>query len=447
MTKIEALQAKRAQLAGSMQAIASAAEAENRNMTAEEQSQFDSHDVEFQNAEGEISRLERLEQVQNRISTPVARLVQPMDAASSTPVPGPVHTTVTGGAPAAHSFANHGFKKGVGEFMLSVFNQKVMGRQDPRLMVNAITTWGGESVGGDGGYLLPPQFAQEILSVVQGGDSFVSSLRPFITNTNLITVPVDETTPWSTSGITGAKTAEAGTISATKPALKQVNVQLYKAAALVHVSDENLRDVPFLASYVMNKMAEKIRYICEDWCMNGAGAGAEPLGLTKGAGTVTIAKESTQTRATSPLVPQNLANMFAALLPGGASRAFWVMNPTVLPYLWTLTLGNAGFPLYVADFKAAPGGILLGRPVILSETAAIAGSLNDVVLVDPAGYICAMQSEGISAATTIAFAFDQGLQSFRATLRCGGAPILQAKIARAKSSSTYAGHVINLAAS
>jgi HK97 family phage major capsid protein len=444
MTIIESLRAKLSQLLGSMEAITAAADAEQRALAPEEQAQFDQLDAQYRATEGEIARRERLEEVQNKATVPVPRTVQPMDNASATPPPQSGATSVSGGTAVAHGYAHHGFKKGIGEFLVAVRNVRTSGHVDPRLLVNAVSTFGGESVGGDGGYLLPPQFAQEILQAVQGFDTFVSALKPTITNSNLLVVPTDETTPWGAVGITGAKTAEGAVIAASKPAIKQVSIQLYAAKSLVHVSDENLRDVPFLASYVMAKMGEKLRYLVENWAMNGEGAGAEPLGLLKGPGLVTQAKESSQTRATTPLVSDNLFKMYASLLPGGASRAFWVMNPTVLPSLWALNTGSGGAMLYYPDLTKAPAGLLMGRPVYLSETCAIAGTAGDIVLVDPAGYIFATQSEGIATAATIAFAFDQGLQSFRATYRCGGAPMLQAKIARAKSSSTYAGHIINL---
>lgn len=449
MTKIEQMRAKVSQLAGSMAAIAAAAEAENRGLTPEEQAQFDGHDAELKTTEGDIARLERLEEIQNRQAAPQPRVVapagtQPDGAWTTTPVAQAGNPTITGGTPVAHSYANHGFKKGAGEYLMAVRNASVIGRVDPRLMVNAITTFGGEAVGGDGGYALPPQFANEILAAVTGYDSFISALRPIITQSNLIVVPVDETTPWSSTGMTAAKTAEGAAITASKPAIKQVNVQLYAAKALVHVSDENLQDVSFLSSYVLNKMAEKIRYICEDWCVNGSGTGGEPLGMTKGPGLVTVAKESTQTRASTPILPPNLAKMCASHTPGGMSRCFWLVNPTVLPSIWTMATASTGYPLYLPDFSKAPGGMLLGRPVYTSEACAIAGSANDIICVDPQGVIFATKAEGIATATTIAFAFDQGLQSFRATMRCGCAPVLQAKVTRAKSATEYIGHVMNL---
>lgn len=444
MTPIEALRARIAQLAGSMSALTAAAEAAKRDLTPDEHKQFDEADTQLRAAEQEVATLERMEEVKAKLALPAPRRVQPEDGASVTAAPVPGSTSISGGTLRAHTFANHGFAKGAGEFLVSVHNA-AYGKTDPRLMVNSVSTFGGEQVGADGGFLVPPDFAQGILNAVQSHTSFLGALNPVQTSSNMLVVNTDQDAPWDDdAGITVDENVDGDAITPSKEAFAPVNVVLYSAKALVHVSEEQLEDVPFLTSSVMTKMADKIQNKLESWMMNGSGDG-KPLGILQGPGLVTVAKESTQTRANTPLQAENVAKMFAGLLPGGTSRAFWIMNPTVLPYLWTLAL--SGYPLYIPDFSKAPGGMLLGRPIYLSERCALAGSAGDVVCQDPVGYVYATKAGGIKTATTIGFAFDQALQSFRASVRVGGSPVLKAKIARAASASSYAGHSIVLAAS
>src|SRR5512133_3087966 len=114
MTKIEALKAKQAQLAGSMTALTAAVEAENRNLTPEETATFDGYKAEYAQNKGEIARLEELAEIQAEQAKPQARVVQPTDMTHTAP-PGvqPVYRSpATGGAPVAHNFANHGFTQG-----------------------------------------------------------------------------------------------------------------------------------------------------------------------------------------------------------------------------------------------------------------------------------------------------------------------------------------------
>jgi HK97 family phage major capsid protein len=420
MTKIESLRAKQAQTIGSMEAIAAAAEADNRAMTAEEQSNFDAFDTEFKAIDAEIARLERLEQVQARMAEVQPRVTQPTDTIPTPHTGGPgVRPVVTGGAPVAHSYANHGFAKGVGEFYNAVRAASITGRVDPRLMVNAVSTWAGESVGADGGYALPPQFVQGIMSLVTAEDSFIRALNPFPTQSDIITVPKDEDAPWASSGaVTAAKTAEGAAITASKPGLGQLKVPMYAIKSLVHVDEKSLRDMAFLAAYVERKMSEKIRWKVENYVMNGTGEN-EPLGILNAPGLLALA-DSNSTATT--IGGEDIIAMEALSLLGAGG--FWIVHPTALPQVRTLKSGTGGYPLYTTDFKQSPGGGLLGYPLYKSFAGKALNTTGDILFVKPDGYFLAFEQGGVQNATTIAFAFDQNLQSFRSTLYMGGAPTL-----------------------
>lgn len=448
MSSIENLRAKLAQIGGDMAAITAAAEAENRALTPDEDARFKAHDEQFRQIEASIASLERTEEIQAKLAQPQPRLTAPADiqpaagTMSSTPIPRAGATTISGGDKVAAGYAHHGFKKGIGEFMLAVYRAKTSGRVDDRLMVNAITTYGGESVGADGGYALPPQYAQGIMDAVMAEDSFLRAMNPVQTNSNLLVVPVNENPPWAATGITSAKTAEGAAITASKPAIRQVQVVMHAVKALVHVSEESLSDIPFLASWVQNQMAEHIRYQMEDYVINGDGQNA-PLGILNAPGLVSIADSAS---TATVIGAADVFAMKAATLPGPG--AFWIVNPTVLPAIWSLkTDATAGYPLFTPDMTRAPEGMLLGLPMYRSEAAKILNTTGDILLVVPGGYVFATKANGIQTATTISFAFDQELQSFRASVRMGGVPLLSAKVSRAASASSYASHLIALTGS
>jgi HK97 family phage major capsid protein len=445
MNKLESLRAKNAQLAGSMQAIAAAAEAESRNMSEEDTSQFEKYDVEFRANEKEIENLERLEAIQAKLSasqpraTSTTEVPQTAAAQSSTFRAGAYQGTasVSGGGQVAHNFANHGFAKGFGEYLVAVRNAKIYNRADPRLMVNTISTFGGENVGADGAYALPPQFAQGIEKLIFQEDSCLTMLRPVQTNSNLLVVPTDEDPYYSSSGITTARTAEGGTITASKPVIKKLNVVIHAIKSLVHVSEESLSDIPFLASYIQQKMSEKLRWKMENLVINGTGAD-EPLGILKAPGLLALTdKNSTAT----VIGAEDIFEMRAAALPGSGS--FWCVSPTVMPQIWGLKLGTTGYPLYVMDASKGPNGTLLGLPVCVCEACPALDTTGDIMLVQPGGYVFALNG-GVNTQATIAFAFDQDLQSFKTTVRMGGVPTLSNKVTRANG-STYASNLIALA--
>lgn len=442
MDRKEQLSQLLAQLSGNMEALTTSAAADSRALTDEEQAKFDSYSAEFDRAEREIANIDKVEATKAKISAPQPRVAQPMDlyagTQSATPAPHAGRPSVTGGDLVAAGFGNHGFKKGLGEFLVKVREAKLTGSVDERLKIKALTTWSGETVGADGGYALPPDFNKGIWDLAIPPESFVNAMSAVQTNSNLLQVPYDADPPWGTSGVTAAKTAEGGSITASKLALKRLNVVIHSIKSLVHVSEESLSDIPFLASYVQNKMAEKLRWKVENYLVNGTGED-EPLGFLN-AGCLLSYTDVASTASVFGAV--DMYAMQAQALPGAG--AFWLASPTALPALASINTGTGGVQLLNPDLRSAPGQTLLGRPLYFSEACAALGTLGDLLYVVPSGYVLAFNGS-VRTSSTIAFAFDVDAQSFKATIRMGGAPVLDAKITRAVGGTNYASHIIGMA--
>jgi HK97 family phage major capsid protein len=426
------------QIAQEMQQIVATAEQEKRGLSPEERGQFTALDDEFR----ALEPLVRVDSITEQMAAvPPPRVEPPSPSAgytNGTPVPRSGRPSFSGGTPVAHNYSNHGFTNGLGEYLGSVYARAVSGTDDRRLMpVNAITTWTGEGIGADGGFALPPQFVQGIMSLVAPEDSFIRALNPIPTTSDILTIPVDEDAPWATTAVTAAKTAEGGAITASKIATKPVKVVMYGIKSLVHVDEKSLRDMSFLGSYVQRKMGEKIRWKMENYCINGTGED-EPLGILNAPGLVSLSDVNS---TASTIGPEDFMAMKAAALagPGG----FWVCHPLVQPMIWSLKSGTGGFPLYTTDMKQSPDGSLLGAGVFVSEACKPLNTTGDIFYVKPGGYFLAIEAGGVQSATTISFAFDQNLQSFRSTLYMGGAPSLSAKVLRADGSN-YASNLIAL---
>ena len=441
MNPIEALQQKRAEKATQMNSLVAAVQAEGRAMDEKEIAKFNELDGEVKQLEASIAAFERNEQV---ASKPNPRVVPPpgSEQTTTTPVPQPGRAGITGDV-VAHRFSNHGFEKGVGEFLMKVRDCAVTNKIDPRLMVNAVTTWAGESVGADGGWALPPEFVRGIMSLVAPPNSFLGELNPFPTQSDVITVPKDEDAPWSTSAVTAAKTAEGTAITASKISVSQLKVVMYGVKSLVHVDEKSLRDMAFLGAYVERKMGEKIRWKVENYVLNGTGMD-EPLGMINSPGKQSIA-DNAGTSTTTTLTADDVGLMEATSLvgPGG----FWVFHPLVKNKVRFLVMNSTvAYPLYVTDMRnGAPVDTLLGYPAYASEACKAWNTEGDILFVKQSGYILAFEQGGVMNATTIAFAFDQNLQSFRSTLYMGGAPTLSSPVLRADGSN-YASNIVTLAA-
>jgi HK97 family phage major capsid protein len=249
--------------------------------------------------------------------------------------------------------------------------------------------------------------------------------------------PKDETTPWGTDGIRAYWQAEASVATATKPKLGVSAHRLHKLMALVPVTDELLEDASSLAAYLPGKTAASIRWKTDEAILFGTGAG-QPFGALKSKAVIVVAKDSGQ--ATMTLTPANIINMVARLPVGSFGRAFWLLNPDVLPLLDTMTLGN--YPIYMpigsgqGAMSSSPYGMLKGRPVYISEHASAVSSQSDVSLLDLSYYRTITNKGGIQTATSMHLYFDADATAFRTTFRVDGGPKIENAIVPPKSTNT-----------
>ena len=297
---------------------------------------------------------------------------------------------------------------------------------DPRLRIANLVTYGSEQLGADGGFAVGADF-KEVWDPCFGNTSLLSYLKPLMTNRQSVIIPVDQAAEWTTTGLTAAQTAEAAAIAESIPAMKQVTVQIWKTAALFHASEELAEDVPAFRDYVWRRLSGKIAGVMENQLLNGNGV-TGPLGLLNGPSTVTQAKSG------ATLSVGDVANMFGRLLPGGYKSSFWVAHPTVLSRIVGLGAG-----VYNPD-GAGPAGTLMGRPLLVSDALPEWNTPGDLVLVDPRLYVYAVHAP--RNAISLDFGFDRDLESYRAVVRCGGAPLLSAPVQPRTGTNTYGSAVI-----
>jgi HK97 family phage major capsid protein len=413
--KLRSLQAKKAALVSDMRAITNVADAAGRDLD----------DVEAANFANLKAQLESTNAAMTRETDLIAEEAR-MGIAQALPA------AVTDNREAD---AQRGFKS-FGEFAQAVRSAAIAGnRPDDRLLIGAAapSPYGGESVGTDGGFAVPPQFSQEIWHHSLGEDS----LLPFTDNTevtgNSMVFPKDETTPWGSDGVRAYWQAEAGVVNATKPKLSTTTLRLQKLMALIPLTDELLADTNALQSYLPSKVGDSIRWKTNEAILWGAGNGL-PQGVYQGNASVIVAKESGQ--ATLTLQAMNLAKMIARLPAGSFANAVWIVNNDVLPALWTLTMGNIpGYVPFNQGLQDSPYGSLFGRPIIVSQHAKSFSSQGDILLCDLSYYRTITKAEGIQTATSMHLYFDADATAFRTTFRIDGQPKIINPIAPANGSN------------
>jgi HK97 family phage major capsid protein len=430
--QIRALKQRKAAHVVAMRAILDkAANDADRDLTAEEQAEYNGLKAKVAATNASIERAEELAaeeaQLDNALEIPGA-------------------TRISGGAPRVEQDPQRGFTHR-GDFFRAV---AIAGRShgqiiDQRLTVHAAapTTFGSEGAGEDGGFAIPPEYSQSIYTLSLQDDALLPLTDTTPVAGNSMVFPKDETTPWGTDGVRAYWQAEATAATATKPKLGTTTLRLSKLMALVPLTDELIADGPALDAYVTPLMARSIRWKTNEAILFGNGNG-QPQGAFKGAAAIVVAKDSGQ--ATLTLSALNFANMIARLPPGAYAQAQWYITPDALPALFTLTLGN--YPIYlptggptVGGIQISPYGTLLGRPLNVSQHAAAFSSQGDVLLFAPQWYRTIEKQGGMQTATSMHLYFDADATAFRTTFRVDGQPKIAAAIAQAKGSNTLSPYV------
>jgi len=453
---IEQLRARLIELNETGKAIQAKADAEKRDLTADEQKEVDAIFAEFESVEGDIVRREKLVAQDSRLGESRGRVVPPLQPENNQVIV-PQNAGRNGlqntNLRTQEERTRWGFRS-FGEFCMSVKDAALTPSSvDARLLANAAaSTYGSEGVGADGGFAVPPEWRAQIMEMVSGEDSILSLTDQQQCSGNSITFPVDETTAWQTTGgVQAYWDSEAATMAQSKPLLKDLTAKLSRITALVPMTDELLEDAAAMGGYVGKKAGEKIDFKVTDAILNGTGVG-QPLGIMNAPCRVSVAKEASQVAAT--FHANNVAKMMARLPSKSFGRSVWFINQDVLPQVFQL-----GFPVTTAAGTAAgagalylpPNGLanspafgtLLGRPIVVTEACATLGTVGDVVLADMSKYLTVVKATGVKSDVSMHLWFDQNLTAFRFVLRINGQPWLSAPIAR-KSGTNTLSHFVTL---
>lgn len=460
MDNIEKLKARLVELHEMGKAVQARADADKRDLTADEQGEIDKLTAEFDSVESDIARRERIAAQETKLSASSGRVTKPAEpgegnrraeaaASGAAPTDGLRNTRLS----TVQERARWGFAS-FGEFAKSVRGAVVNpSAMDGRLISNAaLSTYGSEGVGADGGFAVPPEWRSEIMQAVAGEDSLLQRTDQQTASGNSITFPTDETTAWQTTGgILTYWDSEAGTITQSKPSLKEVTIKLHRLTALVPVTEELLEDAPAMSGYVVRKAGEKFAFKVNDAIINGTGAG-QPLGIMNAPCTVSVAKVTSQVAAT--FHADNAVAMMARMPAQSYARSVWLINQDVVPQILkagfavTTAAGAAAGAgaLYLAPnglASASPYGTLLGRPIVVTEACATLGTVGDVILADLSQYLAIVKGS-LKTDVSIHLWFDQNTTAFRFVMRMNGQPWLSGAIARKNGSNTLS-HFVTLA--
>lgn len=433
--KIDDLQNRILDLNEEASALIATAEAEKRDLNEEERKKVDDLTAEAENLADDIERLERVAASAERMSKSMGTKSSPENPEDS----GQTRSRPRASIIERPEDRNKWGWRNFGEFAQAVRMASNKGGQpDPRLVQNAPSTYSQEGVGADGGFAVPPDFRQAIEEKVMGESSLIGRTDQLTSSSNTLTIPVDETTAWQTSGgIQAYWGGEADQMTQSKVNLQERSVRLHKLYALVGVTDELMDDAPALTAYLNRKAPEKIDFKLNLAIFQGTGAG-QPLGILNAPCTVSVAKEGSQSADT--IVFANIVKMWARMYGPSRQNAVWLINQDIEPQLMQMSFegSSSSVPAYMPanGLSASPYATLMGRPVIPTQACETLGDLGDIALVDLSQYLTVTKTTGIRSDVSMHLWFDYDVTAFKFVMRVAGQPWLSSAISPRDGSNT-----------
>lgn len=311
----------------------------------------------------------------------------------------------------------------LGEFALTV---KAAASRDENALTrlnNALVNMN-EGVGEDGGFLVPAEFRESIMKVVEGEESLLSRTDGSVTAKNAVQHPKDETTPWGSTGIQVYWEGEAQSTTASGAKFKGDSLRLNKLFARIDVTDELLEDAPQLDNFLRVKTPEVMTSVINLAIIQGNGVG-KPLGFMNSPALVTVAAETSQPADT--VHHRNIVKMWARMYAPCRKNAVWLINQDVEPQLDLMSFKDSTtspVPIYLPAGTIAGQGYatLKGRPVIPLQGMETVGDLGDIALVDLTKYRTLTKSGGTRVDTSIHLKFDTDETVYRFIFRLAGHP-------------------------
>lgn len=296
----------------------------------------------------------------------------------------------------------------------------------------------GSNAPADGGFLIPESFRSDLLML--GLEDGVIRARATVIpmGTPRTSIPAVDSTSNATTVFGGIQTywVDEGTAPPESSAkFSQVVLDAKKLMAYCTAPNELITDGVAFGAFIDAALPSALAFEEDYRFMQGNGV-AQPLGYVGCPGCVTASAVSGQGAGT--IVVDNLAAMFARMLPSSLSSAIWVASIDTFPQLALMsvagTLGNST-PVWMNNgVVGAPPATIYGRPVYFTEKHPALGTAGDIMFVDPRFYLIGdRQSIEVSASPHFLFSSDK--TAYKVIERVDGRPWVQSPITPKNGSS------------
>ncbi len=282
------------------------------------------------------------------------------------------------------------------------------------------------TVGSDGGYLLPPEWADGILERVYSNNIYGRTDNYTVGTAAMKFRHNAETSRKHgkrNGGLQSFWVGEGQTATASHPKMRMVDLYCKKLVVIVYLTEELIKDSAGAAERWIDRMVgNEFDFMLGDAIFNGNGV-QQPLGVLKSPNRVVVSKAGA---AAGVINADIIDRMWARRAVSGAGQYNWFHNQDCGPQLDKLEqgVGTGGVALYRPDgtIANAPYQSLKGAPRIETEFNETVGAEGDLALVDLSKYLT-ISTGGITQASSVHVEFLSDQTALKFTMRVDGQPL------------------------
>lgn len=291
-------------------------------------------------------------------------------------------------------------------------------------LTRAIVGTTGDASGGE--FLLPLQQEQSLFRVDNMQDGLLQRARRYTATGRTLRIPyvvqTDGNITRPLSSISQVSIiGEGSTKTVYTPAFAQRLLTVYKYAGITQAADEMLEDdltgdiQPALVELIGGEIMNEIN---DDVTISGSGT-AEPLAALHTSANAALIKV---TRTSANLIKYaDALNMYVKHTHG--PRSFWMVGRAAFAQLPAMELSTGSGLVFMTGMANDPKSMrLLGYPIVVSDLPPALGSESDFSLINPDFYALAIR-KALTVESSIHYAFNTDLTTWRFVARAGGIPI------------------------
>ena len=342
----------------------------------------------------EISRMERLEAMDNELSRPVNAPITEKPARTAQ------MDEKTGRASDAYRKA--------------FWNQLRRKHDMTPEMRNALET-GADS---EGGYLVPDEFENTLVQGLTQNGVIRANAHVITTSSGLHKIPI------VASHGSAAWIDEEGAYTDSDEVFGQVQLDAHKVGTVIKVSEELLNDSAFnLESYISDEFSRRIGDKEEEAFLVGNGTG-KPTGILNATGGGHV---GVTTAAAGAITADELVDLYYSLSAPYRKNAVWVLNDATIKLIRKLKTGDGQY-LWQPGIKDGELNTILGRPYFTSPYMPTASAGAKTIIFGDLSYYWIGDRQGITFKRLNELYAGNGQVGFMASKRLDGKTVLSEAI-------------------